>query len=151
VKLWVGLPLVALLAGCSGHGAPDAFASGVPHAKVLMDRVDCDPTPDTCTRYVILQPDGTSTASLLAAVTNRAGKSLKWRPTTATEVVEQDEGRGYDGPGKAGGFINTAAAELAYWTRVGYASSTPPHPTLQRAQALMRAHPDAIVVRIDNG
>jgi hypothetical protein len=95
--------------------------------------------------------DGTSTDSLLAAVTQKAAQSLKWVPTTATEVVEHDEGRGFDGPGKSGGFINTAAAELGYWTRVGYASATPPHPTLQRAEALMRAHPDAVVVRIDSG
>lgn len=115
-----------------------------------MDRVDCDPSPDTCTRYVILSPSDTTTVALLAAATRRAKKALGRTPTLATEVVEYDEGRGYDGPGKTGGFINSADHELHYWNRVGYASSIPPNP-LQRAEVLMRAHPDAVVIRIDRG
>ena len=149
VKAWLALGALALTAGCSGHSVPDAFGSGVSHAQVVMDRVDCDPTPDTCTRYVILVPQGSSTASLLSAVTQRAAHSLRWVPTSVPGVVEQDEGRGYDGPGKTGGFINTANDELHYWARVGYAAESPPNPTLQKAEALMRDHPDAVVVRID--
>jgi hypothetical protein len=116
-----------------------------------MDRVDCDPTPDTCTRYVILRPIGTSTEALLAVATRRAESALAWAPTRATEVVERDEGHGYDGPGKTGGFINTAEQELHYWTRVGYASVVPANATLERAEALMKAHPDAVVIRISGG
>lgn len=114
-----------------------------------MDRVDCDPSPETCTRYVILSPVGTSTATLLTAVTQRASHSLRWTPTSARDVVEPQEGRGYDGPGKTGGFINTATDELHYWLRTGYAVGSPANPTLRQAQQLMRAHPDAVVVRID--
>jgi hypothetical protein len=146
------LGVVALVAGCgghSGHNVPDAFKEALPHAQVLMDRVDCDPAPDMCTRYVILTPVDTSTTALLEAVTERATHSLRWTPTSAPEVVEPDEGRGYDGPGKTGGYINTASEELHYWDRTGYATASPPNPTLQQAQDLMRAHPDAVVVRID--
>lgn len=148
MKPWWIAGLLVLAAGCGGHNVPDAFGSGLPHARVLMDRVDCDPSPDTCARYVILSPNGISTASLLAAVTQRATDSLKWTPTKAPEVVEPDEGHGYDGPGKSGGYINTATEELHYWDRVGYATGSPPNPTLKRAEELMRAHPDAVVVSI---
>lgn len=147
----LALALVATATGCGGHGVPDPFAGGVPHAKLLMDRVDCDPAPDTCTRYVILSPAGTSTAALLAAATGRAEKALGWTPTRATEVVEYDEGHGYDGPGTTGGYINTADRELHFWNRVGYATSIPPNATLVRAEALMKAHPDAVVISIDEG
>jgi hypothetical protein len=82
-------------------------------------------------------------------VTQRVAHSLRWVPTRALEVVELQQGRGYDGPGKAGGLINTAVEELHYWARVGYGSESPPNSTLQRAEALMRAHPDAVVARID--
>ncbi len=142
--------MLALTAACGGQGGvPDAFASGVAQARVVLDRVDCDPSPDTCTRYVILVPQGSSTESLMAAVTRRAAHSLRWVPTRAPQVVEPDEGRGYDGPGKTGGYINTADEELRYWERVGYGSESPPNATLQQAERLMRAHPDAIVVRVD--
>ena len=148
-RMCLAVGLVVLTAACGGHGVPDAFSSGVAHAQVLMDRVDCDPSPDICTRYVILAPQGSSTSSLLSAVTRRATRSLRWVPTRATQVVETDEGKGYDGPGKTGGFINTADQELHYWIRVGYTAESPPHAVLTKAEALMRAHPDAVVVRID--
>jgi hypothetical protein len=143
--------LAVLAAGCGGHDVPDAFGSGVPHGHVLMDRVDCDPAPDACTRYVIVSPAGTSTAALLDAVTRRTARSLGWVPTAAPEVVEMDEGHGYDGPGKTGGYIDTAAAELRFWARVGYLSASPPNVTETRAADLMRAHPDAVVVLIETG
>lgn len=150
VRWWPAVGVLVLTTACGGQGGvPDAFASGVAQARVVMDRVDCDPSPDTCTRYVILVPQGSSTASLLAAVTRRTAESLHWVPTRAPEVVEPDEGRGYDGPGKSGGYVNTADEELHFWERVGYASGSPPNATLQRAERLMRAHPDAVVVCID--
>jgi hypothetical protein len=145
----IAFTVLAVATGCSGSSVPDAFASGVHHGRLLFDRVDCDPSPDTCTRYVVIGPAGTSTSALLAAVTRKAEKALHWAPTHAPEVVENDEGHGFDGPGKTGGYINTAVAELHYWTRVGYASGSPPNKTLRRVEDLMRAHPDAIVVRID--
>jgi hypothetical protein len=142
--------VLGLLAACGGHGVPDAFEHGVPHARLLFDRVNCDPSPETCTRYVILAPEGRSTPSLLTVVRRRAADLLQWVPTHTPQVVEPDEGKGYDGPGKTGGFINTADQELHYWIRVGYVDEKPPNPTVQRAEALMRAYPDAVVVRIDS-
>jgi hypothetical protein len=147
----VAVAVALTTASCGGPGVADGFSRGLPHARILMDRVDCDPTPDTCTRYVILSPSGTSTNALLAAATQRAEKKLGWTPTLAPEVVEYDEGHEYNGPGKTGGFINTADQELHYWNRVGYASSTPPNTTLARAKALMKARPDAVIIRIDGG
>lgn len=141
--------VATLMAGCSGGSSRDPFASGLPGAHVVFDRVDCDPSPDTCTRYVILAPAGASTADILAAATARAERELRWRPTAATGVVEPDEGRGFDGPAASGGFINVASRELHYWARVGYARSDRTNTVLDAAQAVMRRLPAAVVLRID--
>jgi hypothetical protein len=138
--------------GCSsGPHVPDAFRHGLPHARVLVDKVDCDPSPDTCTRYVVLLPVGTTTASLLSAVTTHAVDVLHWKPTSAPEVVESDEGQGYDGPGNTGGFINLASTESRYWARSGYTLGTPANPVVEHVQGLMHSHPNAVVVLIDSG
>src|SRR5579862_4601973 len=88
--------LVATTTGCGGHSIADPFASGTHDSRVLFDRVDCDPTPDTCTRYVILEPQGVTTADLEAEVQRTAVRVLRWTPV-ASGGVDRDEGREFAG------------------------------------------------------
>lgn len=157
VKAVVGtLALAAvagLPAGCSSAGLPDPFRSGVPHDAVVIDRVDCDPTPDLCTRYVVLRPVGISTNELVGTATDRMQKVLGWKPTRYPEVVEYDEGAGFDGPKKhsPGGMINTVSEELHYWSRVGYTTGSPPPTTLLDVARAMRAATGGVIVTISGG
>src|SRR5690349_5086734 len=133
---WRGLvPVIAALAmagtGCSSGGLPNPFAQAMPHAHVVVDKVDCDPTPDLCTRYVVLRPESISTPGLMTLAEARMRTALHWRPTRYPEVIEYDMGAGFDGPKKhsPGGTINTVTDELHYWNRVGLTSGSPPPTT----------------------
>jgi hypothetical protein len=151
------LSLVAIVvitaAGCSSGGLPDPLRSGLPHAAIVIDRVDCDPTPDLCTRYVVLRPVGISTNQLIASASRRMHKALGWTPTRYRQVVEYDEGAGFDGPRKhsPGGMINTVTEELHYWQRVGYTTGTPAPKTLLDIQHAMRATVSGVIVLISGG
>ena len=94
-----------------------------------------------------------STSKLVAAATDRLRSSLHWRPTRYPEVVEYDEGAGFDGPGRhsPGGMINTVARELHYWNRVGYTAGTPAPTTLLDIQRAMQATPNGVIVTISGG
>ena len=147
--------VAALTAGCSSSssGLPDPFRSGVPHAAVVIDRVDCDPTPDLCTRYVVLRPVGISTNELVTAATCRMHTALRWMPTRYPQVVALDEGAGFDGPKthSPGGMINTVSQELRYWSRVGYTTGSPAPTNLLDVARAMRATAGGVIVTISGG
>lgn len=145
--------VAALAAGCSSTGLPDPFRSGVTHAAVVIDKVDCDPTPDLCTRYVVLRPVGITTDQLVGAAADRLHKALRWRPTRHPEMVGPDEGTAFDGPKQhsPGGMINTVSQELHYWSRVGYTTGSPPPTTLLEVARAMRATTGGVIVTISGG
>jgi hypothetical protein len=151
--LLVSAVLALAATGCSSGGLPDPFKDGLSHARVVIDRVDCDPTPDLCTRYLVLRPVGISTTALISAAEDRARSSMHWRPTRYPEVVEYDMGIGFDGPKKhsPAGMINTAVQELHYWRRVGMTTGTPPPTTMLAVQRAMEATRDGVVVTISGG
>jgi hypothetical protein len=157
VRAAIGILSIVVLAvaatGCSSDRLPDQFKDGLPQAQVIIDRVDCDPTPDMCTRYVVLRPDGISTDELVAVAEDHARSTMHWRPTRYPQVIEYDMGTGFDGPKRnsPGGTINTTARELHYWNRVGLATGTPPHKTMLAIQHAMEFTPDGVVVAISGG
>lgn len=151
--LVVAAIVVTSAAGCSSGDVPDPLRSGLPHAAVVIDRVDCDPTPDLCTRYVVLRPLGVSTNQLLADAGTRMRRALGWKPTRYPQVMEYDEGTGFDGPRKhsPGGTINTVSAQLHYWQRVGYTAGRPAPKTLLEIQDAMRSTAGGVIVSISSG
>ena len=139
--------------GCTTSGLPDPFRGALSKAQVVSDRVDCDPAPDLCTRYVVLRPAGISTNELMTVIEDRLQSSLHWRPTRYPDVVDADMGAGFDGPKphSPSGFVNTTVQELHYWNRVGLTTGTPPHPAMLAVKRAMESTPGGVVVAISRG
>ena len=115
--------------------------------------MSCDPTPDLCTRYVVLRPAGISTSALLTVAEDRLRSSLHWRPTRYPQVVEYDMGTGFDGPTphSPGGTVNTAVQEMHYWDRVGLTTGTPPPRAMLAVRRAMESTRNGVVVAISGG
>jgi hypothetical protein len=151
VVLVVVIVVVAFVRASPKGEVPDPFRSGLPGARIVIDAVACD-HPDNCTRYVVLEPRQSTTDGVLTAATVRATEKLGWKPTQHPEVVEADQGTGFDGDtSSTGGFINTTKQELHFWNRVGFTDSIPPDKTELAVAAAMRAAPSGVIVRIITG
>ena len=146
------LVVVAALVAPSGCGragddvppsarVPDPYPAGEGDVRVVINLVDCDPTPRRCTRYIVL--DGKNTDRLLADARARLQERLGWRPTEAD--VEPGEGYGFDGPTvEEGGYLNLADSELRFWTKVGFGDTE----GQQQVLAALRATPNGVAIRV---
>ena len=139
---------VALVVGCSSSARiADPFRQGVAASHVAADVVICDPTPSTCTRWVVLAPgtDGAA-AELLQAVAEAAQQQLGWKPSRyPAEPAWQ--GLPFDGKTSGGGgFINSVSAQLphAYGDLDAGSSRTAGSQVIDA----MKANPAGVVVRI---
>ena len=127
---WMAAGVAVLaVAGC-GKEIPDPFRDHlIPHAVVVSDNVDCVMGPEACGRDVVLRPVGESEEQLLAQVTAYVEQRLSWRHDRDVDPNDIGFGAGFtSGDGfdstDRGGWVNSAAAELAYWRTTGYATGS---------------------------
>lgn len=146
----MAVSLIGVAAGCSGsshHHVADPFADGFPEARIAIDRVVCQVTPDNCERIVVLTPIRISQLQLIRNLEAYLGNKFGWRRTRYPQVVERDEGDVFDGrKGVAGGSVDSAAAELRFWHRTGFGQEMPPDKDELALLAAVRANPDGVVV-----
>jgi hypothetical protein len=152
VAVLLGSLALGLGACSSPNGVADPFRSPPQGSRIVIDTTTCDPSPNVCNRYVVLKPVAMTQSQLVTTSSQRAIRELKWKPTRYPEVVDADEGTGYDGSSsRSGGWVNTVEQELHYWNRVGYGVADPPNKVLTAVEAAMRSTPDGVFVRIVKG
>lgn len=139
------------VASCSHVASlPDPFPDSAVHARVVSDRVDCPMGPESCSRYVVLQPAGVTVPQLLGEVSAYALHKLSWRKVSPPPVSVRQYGTDYDGPtddagNDYGGYVASASHELAVWRRERFAEgSTPPDRPALATQAAMARTPNGV-------
>jgi hypothetical protein len=138
----------ALVVGCSGGDrVADPFRQGVAGSRATADVVICDPTPSTCTRWVVLAPaSGVAASELIQAVAAAAEQQLGWKPS---RVPAEPAWQGLPFDGKTsgdGGFINSVRAQLAHAS--GDLDVGSSRKAGLQIIAAMQATPTGVVVRI---
>lgn len=141
--------LAALLAvGCgTGSGVADPFTHGLSGGTVIGHWVICDPTPNLCNRYVVVQPSaGTTQARLAGAAEQVLERRLGWTRSQARSGPAAQSVAFNGQASQDGAYVNTDRNELAQDR--GYLDQGASALTGRKVLAALRAHPHAVVIRL---